>query len=108
MIGKLRQTEYTPLLNRFSISNAGTIAMKRAKSLLHVCMRFRVAAAFGTLIAVANVCSAQTQAQPQSGPASNVATLYGSESPDGHSASASAVAANPDLGISPALANKLA
>src|SRR5215470_1413956 len=109
MIGRLRQTEYSPFSNRSSIANAETIAMKRAESLMHVCIRLRVAVAFGALLAVADGGSAQAQIQPQSSPAADVAALNGSESRDGRSpTNLPAVAAHPDLGISPALANKLA
>src|SRR5215831_19271891 len=109
MIGRLRQTGFALLSNKFSIANAKAIAMKRTESLMHFRIRLRVAVASGALLAAADVCSAQTQVQPQPSPAANVAVLYGSESRDGRSAtSVPAVAAHPDLGISPALANKLA
>jgi len=109
MIGRLRQTGFALLSNKFSIANAKAIAMKRTESLMHFHIRLRIAVTSETLLAAADVCSAQTQVQPQPSPAANVAVLYGSESRDGRSAtSVPAVAAHPDLGISPALANKLA
>src|SRR5262245_6181743 len=100
MIGRLRQTEYSPFSNRSSIANAEAIAIQRAESLMQVCIRLRVAVAFGALLAVADVGSAQAQIQPQPSSEANVAALNGSESRDGRSATnLPAVAAHPDPGI---------
>jgi hypothetical protein len=97
---------------RFQISRP--LAMKKAERLMRSVKSLRVAVAFGTLFAVAHLCSAQTQAHTQTSPTTNIAALYGGESPDGHSSAKESPAAStptttsPDPGISPALAKQLA
>jgi Putative beta-barrel porin-2, OmpL-like. bbp2 len=83
--------------------------MKRAKSLARHRLGLLITIAFGALVASPPWCRAQIQAQPSA--KSNVAMLYGAESPDGGVTNANppkATAASPDPEISPAVARQLA